>query len=310
MKSKLTKLISLAMALTLVASLAACGTNNEEETTTGADVTTEAVAGETSAEETVAGETEAESTEVATEIVTDKDGNTQVVTEKPADKPAKPGDKTTKPADKPATPGAPSIAKPANAAEGVKLYNDALGKISSTKATINRKLTKGYLVELKKNLDDLGDVSGEFAKGSGPINSKLSALNAGDVASFSVSENGANYVMTFNLKTKSGSAPSLKHGMGGYMYFLDVNEIMGVVSSIGNTVSGGKIKITMQPDKSSIELTGGKLVVTVNKTTGKMSSANLHFTENINGKCKTNLTGPIAVSAQLTGVGDVKYTLG
>lgn len=74
------KLLAILMALAMLLSFAACGGNEEEETTAPEKPTVEDVAGE---EETVGGEeTEGEAeTEVITEVVTDEEGNTEIVTE-------------------------------------------------------------------------------------------------------------------------------------------------------------------------------------------------------------------------------------
>ena len=111
--------------------------------------------------------------------------------------------------------------------------------------------------------------------------------------------------MTFTLKTVNGGA-ELTHGKGGYMYFLTMDEINTVVKDIGNSIQEG-FKIEIRKNKSSISLQGGKLVVTVDKTTGKMSSAVLDFTEVIDGNCKA--LGFMTVDADLIGVGKVTYTL-
>lgn len=283
MRKNLAKLIALMMALVLVFSFAACGGDKDEQpsdTTNEAVVNTEdtAAPGET-------GDTAA------------SDGTSDT---------AAPGeskqDDTTKKTDTD-TPSTGGVTVPATKEDAVKLYNDALKKVSSTSAKIDRKLTKTD--SSVGDLNNLGPVSEKFAAGSGSINSKLSSLSASDVQNYSKSESGNNIVMTFTLKTVNGGA-ELAHGKGGYMYFLTMDEINTVVKDIGNSIQEG-FKIEIRKDKSSISLQGGKLVVTVDKTTGKMSSAVLDFTEVIDGNCKA--LGFMTVDADLIGVGKVTYTL-
>lgn len=283
MKKNLAKLIALMMALVLVFSFAACGGNEDEPSTAPAD-------------------TEVVGTEDA--VTPDETGDTA---NSEADSNA--GDSQA-PADSKNDDKAPEggVAKPADKAAGVKLYNDALGKVSGTKTYVDRKLTKADATMIG-DLNSLGPVSESFAKGSGNVNVKLSALNAGDVTNYSISENGNNYVMTFTLGTKKGGT-DLKHGQAGYMYFLTMDEIATVVNQIGKQIGGDAFNIDMYKDKSSISLQGGKLVVTVDKTTGKMSTAVLSFTEVIDGKCRAKV-GPLPanITADLVGQGTVTFTL-
>lgn len=300
MKSKLTKLISLAMALTLVASLAACGTNNEEETTTGADATTEAVAGETSAEETAAGETEAESTEVATEIVTDKDGNTQVVTEKPADKPAKPGDKTTKPADKPATPGASDEKLPTDKAALIAMFNAKTFK----SAKMSRTLTSGKISAVRGTINlDLSNEQGvkdAFNKTNASIavgNTKLT-----NVASASASGTMKSGTITFTLPNVNRAvATSVKHGHNGYLYFIDLPEASKLANDILAALIGGSC--TVKGDKSYVDLTNGKIVATVKD--GKVVSAKYTFSEHVEAAATYMM---LPATANISGNGSVIYS--
>lgn len=290
MRKNLAKLIALMMALVLVFSFAACGGNDEEPTTTSADnevVTEDAgTPGET-------GDTSA----------SDETGDTAAPGETGDSK----QDDTTNKTDTD-TPAPGGVAAPSDKAAGVKLFNDALGKVSSTTTYVDRKLTKCDAT-IVGNLDKLGPVSETFAKGSGNVNVKLSSLSAGDVKDYSYTTSGNNYVMTFKLGTVNGST-NLKHGNGGYMYFLTMDEIATVVNQIGKQIGGDSFSIEMYKDQSSISLQGGTLTVTVDKTTGKMSKAVLTFKEVIDGKCKAKV-GPLPanITADLVGEGTVTFTL-
>lgn len=294
MRKNLAKIIALLMALVLVFSFAACGGDEEptETNTENAAVVDDSAA--VPGDDTDAtGDTTA-SEDAQTPDETSADGESK------AD--ANQGDSTS-------TGGA--IAKPTDKAAGVKLFNDALAKVSSTTTYVDRKLTKQNLT-IVGDLNSLGPVSETFAKGSGNVNVKLSSLSANDVSSYSISESGNNYVMTFKLNDLNGGkggSQNLKHGQGGYMYFLTMDEVSSVVNQIGKQIGGDSFEVNIKKADSEISLQGGQLVVTVDKTTGKMSKAVLDFTEVITGKCQTSLLGPITVTADLVGVGKVTFTL-
>ncbi len=293
MRKNLAKIIALLMALVLVFSFAACGGDEEPtETNTENGTVTEdaAVPGD---------DTDATGDTTASEDTSD---DAQTPSETSAD-----GESQDNANQGGSTSTSGAVSKPTDKAAGVKLFNDALAKVSSTTTYVDRKLTKQDLT-LIGDLNSLGPVSDSFAKGSGNVNVKLSSLSAGDVSSYSISESGNNYVMTFKLNTVSGGQ-DLKHGKGGYMYFLTMDEVATVVNQIGKQIGGDSFEVNIKKDKSTIQLQGGQLVVTVDKTTGKMSKAVLDFTEVITGKCQTSLLGPMTVTADLVGVGKVTFTL-
>lgn len=290
MRKNLAKLIALMMALVLVFSFAACGGNDEEPTTT-------------SAENEVITEDAATPGETGDTAASDETGDTAAPGE--TDNTAAPGE--TSKTDTPSTGG---VAVPNTKEEAVKLYNDALAKVSSTKGNVTRKLTKKDLT-IVGDLDKLtnGEASKQFAAGGGNLaGAKLSSLSASSVSNYSKTTSGNNIVMTFTLNTLSGGT-NLKHGNGGYMYFLTMDEIDSVVNQIGKSIGGDGFNVNIKKDKSSISLENGKLVVTVDKTTGKMSSAVLSFKEVIVGKCTTSLVPGLTLTADLVGEATVNYTL-
>lgn len=264
------KLLALLMAMVLVFSLAACGGNTEPT-----DAPTD--------EPTV--------TESATESAAPSESGTEASESDSSSQESE--SKTEGPA-----------AVPQNAADAVKFYNDALAKISSQSASVDRKLSSAFVKKgfINIDLNTVGDVFGEFAKGSGPVNAKLVALNAGDVTGYTPKDNGNTFTMQFKLKNAKGDMNS-KHGMGGYMYFLTLDEVAGVVKNIGDILSGGNITIKVYKDKSSFELQGGSFNVTVDKATGKITGATLSFTEAIIGKCNAPISGPLAIDADADIVG-------
>lgn len=290
MKSKLMKVLSLAMALALVASLAACGGNGGDETTIAPEDTT---VGEVTPG---AGETEAEvpsgeeaSTEEVTEIVTDKEGHTQVVevTQKPGATP-----------NTPATPNAPAAgkSKPSTTADMIKAYNDGLG---SMKSAVTRKLNSG-----KIDAGFLGTMDfGSNAEGQKVVNCtnngslKTSAvkLNASDVANATCAGTGNNYTITFTLKNHNNTMDKIKKGDGGYMYFVDLTEaqamIPGIIKASGVNLNASA---TIVADKSTISLSGGKYVVTV--ANGQVTKAVLTCNEKVAAKAKF---GPVSPTANI-----------
>lgn len=293
MRKNLAKLIALMMALVLVFSFAACGGDKDEQPS---DTTNEAVV---NTEDTVApGET-------GDTAASDGTSDTAAPGESKQD------DATNK--TDPDTPAPGGIVLPNNAASGVKLYNDALAKVSSTKATVNRDLNYARVEKgiIKIDLFSLGDVRGLFKKGGGNLSgAKLSALSAGDVADFSSKQVGNSYELKFTLKTVKCDQTA-KFGKGGYMYFITMDEIANIVKQIGDELSGGSIAIKVYKDKSSFNLEKGVFTVNIDKNTGKLTSATLSFTETIDGRCNAPISGPFAIDADaaVQGYGTVKYTL-
>lgn len=293
MRKNLAKLIALMMALVLVFSFAACGGDKDEQPS---DTTNEAVVN-----------TEDTATPGETGDTAASDGTSDT---------AAPGeskqDDTTNKTDTD-TPAPGGIVLPNNAASGVKLYNDALAKVSSTKATVNRDLNYARVEKgiIKIDLFSLGDVRGLFKKGGGNLSgAKLSALSAGDVADFSSKQVGNSYELKFTLKTVKCDQTA-KFGKGGYMYFITMDEIANIVKQIGDELSGGSIAIKVYKDKSSFNLEKGVFTVNIDKNTGKLTSATLSFTETIDGRCNAPISGPFAIDADaaVQGYGTVKYTL-
>lgn len=269
------KLLALLMAMVLVFSLAACGGNAEPT-----DAPTDEPSASESASETAAPSESAAPSENGTEASGETESNSN---------------------------GAP-VAVPQNQADAVKFYNDALAKVSSQSASVKRQIEKAKVLTF--DLDSFGPVSQTFAEGSGPVQAKLAALNAGDVASYTSKDNGNSFTMEFKLKNTSGDMNS-KHGKGGYMYFLTIDEVAGVVKEIGDMLSGGNLTIEVYKNKSTFELQNGVLSVTVAKDTGKITGATLSFKEVIVGKCKAPLGGggkfAIDATANITGGGTVTF---
>ncbi len=130
----------------------------------------------------------------------------------------------------------------------------------------------------------------------------LKGLSASDVASASCKENGNNYVFTISLKNKSGKDSSIKHGAGGYLYFAELSEIEKAVYDIGVVLGVKGIKVST----ANLTLSNGKLTVTSDKTSGKISKATLTLTEDVDATASYLFLKPAAkLSVNFT----VNYTV-
>lgn len=285
MKRTWTKILSVACVAALILSFSACKGGSSNDTTTTAPAVSDA---STSAPETTAA--------VAPTDVSGASTTAPV-----------PGGSTTAPVTVPG-----GITKPTNTAEAVALYNSAVSKISSTSAKISRTMdfAKLYLAGVPiVDIKAQGGVPEAFNLSNANLSgAKLTTLNSGDVSSFKVTESGDNYVLTFGLKDLKGDSTTTK-GKGGYMYFIDYNEAKTLVETIAKQITGGSIKIEVQPKGAVVNALGGSFNVTINKKTGKISKASISFKEHLEAKAQTNLAG-ISGIAKVDGHGTVNYTLG
>lgn len=255
MKKAMLKVLSLAMALTLVASLAACGGNSEEETTTGADTSTEAVV---TPDETVAGEEvpseDASAAEETTVIVTDAEGHTSVVTQAPA----KPGDKTTqapaKPGDNNKPTQAPAEKTSLNGQEALDVFN----KATVGKSKAGKRYTAVNIVKLPGGLDKLkGMIQGMLpsANDATPISKpENAALTMADVSSATAKKNGNNWDITINVKPGAASNAHAfcelpKAEIDSWLNKLSVKPVDGVKFNY----KAGTITATVTPDGNLVK---------------------------------------------------------
>lgn len=207
-----------------------------------------------------------------------------------------------------ATIPAGGIQKPASAAQAVQVYNDAVAKISKTSGKYSRTMDACKILFIDLMSTD-PRVPEKFNQSNATLSgAKLSKLSAGDVSSYSVSESGDNYVITFKLKDIKGNH-TLGKGSGGYMYFIDFNEAKGLVTSIADTLTGGSMEIKVSTDKSVVNVSGGSFTATINKKTGKMSKATLSFKQHLEAKATVKSLG-ISGVAKVDGHGSVTYTVG
>lgn len=197
------------------------------------------------------------------------------------------------------------ISKPTDTASAVRLYNDAVAKKGTVSATVSREMLGGNVAvfEIATLAPTAAD---QFRLTNAPLEgADLYAIDAGSVAGTDVQEVGDNYVITFTLNDTILNNSSA-HGEGGFMYFLDVPVISETINLIGRSIMNDpNYDFTVKEDKVEISATEGRLVVTINKNTGNLSSAEVAFTEDI----KVPLSKPIPGTAKVQCKGSAKYTV-
>lgn len=198
------------------------------------------------------------------------------------------------------------IAKPGSPAEAVKLYNDAIAKKGAVTATITRSLSevKAAGIDVLKMVPQVPE---KFDLNDAPLEgADLVALDAGSVAGMKCTESGDNYVIEFTLNALE-TGKEVKVGDGGYMYLLDYATIEKTVLDVGHGIDPN---FTLEiKNLKSLTIDGGKLSVTINKTTGNISAASITFNEKISATVVTSATGSFPVPANIVGGGTVKYTV-
>lgn len=299
MKTTLTKLISLLAAAALVLSLAACGGGDDADTT-AAQSNTQADAGETVAPAGDESTQTEESTAEAGASETGVSGDNAATTD------SSNTTNTTK-TDNQQKPDNSASKAPSGVNEIVSYYNAAVKKISKVSGTTSRNLTSGrasdipsfivkagYLDLTEKDTKSVIDQKNAALSAS---RGKLQALSAADVSSATCKESGDQYVLTFSLKKQSGTDDNIKLGAGGYMYFADLEDIKSAVIAVGGVLGvPGKLSVKT----AAITLSNGKLVVTANKSTGKISKATLTLKEDISATASYIVKIPVTLGATIT----------
>lgn len=284
MKTTLTKLISLLAAAALVLSLAACGGGDDADTT-AAQSNTQADAGETVAPAGDESTQTEESTAEAGASETGVSGDNAATTD------SSNTTNTTK-TDNQQKPDNSASKVPSGVNEIVSYYNAAVKKISKASASYTRKITSGSVSVVNLNLIDqkYADVINRNNVKLSGSDASLKALSASDVSGAACTESGNNYTITISLKTKTGTDGAIKSGAGGYLYFAELAEISSTVGDVGKVL--GVSGITVETAK--ITLSNGKLTVTADKTSGKISKATLTFTESVDATAKYLFMKPAA----------------
>ncbi len=266
------KLSALLMAIIMLLTFAACGTNgNEEETTTNPEITTEApVNGEEGVtEEAIEGEEEV--TEVVTndegEAVTDKDGD--VVTEKVTEKEEKTTDKKPEKTTKKDTSDDPASW---SKAEIITYASKALDKVKSEKAGY----TKHAFMEVKGDVEGLpqwlvsifqNDKTTKMEKGAGNKDDFPAAgfdwsckLRPQDVDSATIKVSGTTYEIMIKLGTEKNPAKGTASAYG---------RAVSVIDAAGAA--------NMVPGLNSVDMTyhDGYIHAKIDSTTGNITYAQI-----------------------------------
>ncbi len=261
------KLLAILMAMAMLFSFAACGSNDEEETTIP-EITTEApVNAEEVTEEAIEGE---EETEVITEVVTDEEGNTEIVTEvvtKEEKTTSKKEEAKTEATTKKATSSVPQTK-----AEIIDYCAKALDKVKSEKAGY----TKHSFMEVKGDVEGLPswlvsifqkDQTTKMEKGEDNKDDFPAAgfewsckLRPQDVADATIKVNGTTYEIMIKLGTEK-------------------NPAKGTASSYGRAVSviDAAGASSMVPGLNSVDMTyhDGYIHAKIDSTTGRVTYAQI-----------------------------------
>lgn len=270
------KLSALLMAIIMLLTFAACGTNgSKEETTTNPEITTEApVNGEEGVtEEAIEGEEEV--TEVVTddegEAVTDKDGD--VVTEKVTEKEEKTTDKKNDKKPEKTTNKDTSV-DPASwsKAEIITYASKALDKVKSEKAGY----TKHAFMEVKGDVEGLpqwlvsifqNDKTTKMEKGDGNKDDFPAAgfdwsckLRPQDVQSATIKVSGTTYEIMIKLGTEKNPAKGTASAYG---------RAVSVIDAAGAA--------SMVPGLNSVDMTyhDGYIHAKIDSTTGNITYAQI-----------------------------------
>lgn len=195
--------------------------------------------------------------------------------------------------------------RPTDTASAVQLYNNAIAKKGTVSATISREMLGGKVAVIE--IASIAPTAAEqFRLKDSPLpGADIYALDASSVANTSVQEVGENYVITFTLNDANLNLSST-YGDSGYMYYLDVAMIGETINNIGQSIMNDPTyDFTIKEDKVDISATNGKFVVTINKATGAISSAEISFMEDI----RVPLSKPIPGIAKVQCEGSAKFTI-
>ena len=276
------KLIALLLAAVLCLSFAACGGNNEPETTTEASV-----ADSTEAVDATEAPSEVESTEAASEVE-----STEAVSEE-----------ATEAVSEEATEEATEAAakKPETTAEIVEYFNTAVNKVKTDAKSVKQNHVTNYLAKsptvpggliggIYKGLGGDEWLDGMLVKNGQPsatytgadIDAKFpvegeswaSKLTAADVKSATCTEKDGVYTITIVTKA-DGKSDSVKHGQGHNPKAFNV-VLPGVVN---DNIPGAAQGII---GTATMDYPYGKAVITVDAATGNVKTAEYDIQWTIN----------------------------
>ncbi len=288
------KVLACLLAMTFAFLFVACGDKTE-----GNETTTDPSAVTTTDPNAVTTTTDPNATTVTTDpnATTTTDPNATTVTTDPnaPTTTTNPGDTTTQapnnnvtttqgttPAPNPGNNDPTKITVPTDTAGIIALYNSALGKTSMQRTAHKRTMTKVTAVakligvitliednELHNNKDVQQRANVNETK---TVASDLVALNANQVASATSSVSGNTATLTINLKRyEEGGAGSAQSGALGYVSTINEADVITLVKDVAFTL-GGEMVVAIDDIAVKIGLSDGKYVVTIDTTTGKITS--------------------------------------
>jgi len=283
MKKRVNRIAAFLLSVILLALLCACGPQTDEAGQ-GETETTSAVSGGTAAPTTgtqpaaagSANETETQETAVD-ETGTQKTNPGETQTQK-----ANPGETTTQKTGAPEPAGKTPLPRPETKELAAQMFNNAIGKVTKIDGTYSRTMDSAHGVGF--DLMSSFGVQEEFdLKDAKLPDLKLHPINPADLESVALRETETEYIVKGKLKDLTGDV-SVKHGDGGYMYFIDFTEAQELVAKIGDKLSGGTFEVKFKEKTMVMNITNGELEVVFDKYTGRLKSATLSFSERMSGK--------------------------
>ena len=262
------KLLAILMAMAMLLTFAACGSDGEEETTAAPEVTTAApVAGDEVTEEAIEGEEEKE-TEVVSEVVTNDEGETEIITELVTKE-----EKTTVKNEKPeSTTKKEASSVPQTKAEIIEYCAKALDRVKSEKAGY----TKNGFMEVKGDVQGLPSwLVSIFTKNETTTMAKGSD-NKGDFPA-------AGFEWSCKLRPQDVQSATIKVSGTTYEIMIKLgtekNPAKGTASSYGRAVSviDAAGAANMVPGLKSVDMTyhDGYIHAKIDSTTGNVTYAQI-----------------------------------
>lgn len=268
MRKATKKIIAGACAVVMMAScFAACSGNTEDNTTTAAPDSSSSVQAEESSSESQAASGESQA------------------------------------------PSSNGVTKPADKAAAVKVFNDAVAKTPVKKADMQRKWVSGKVKVVNLDLATVDkNIPTMFEEGSGALSgdaAKLKNLSANDVKSFTASETATDVKVTINLNDATLNSKATA-GTKGYQYFITYKDATQIAMTIGTKLGGEGFTLAFDEASVKLELSAGKIEVTIDKATGKFKSVKYTMAETVSGKVETSAL-PVKAPAEIKGTGTVTY---
>ena len=274
------KILAVLAALTMIISLAACGSKTSDETTTTEDTTSEVVSEEADTSEETTEATEAEDTEKSEESTEAEDTTTE-------DKTEKEDESTTKEEKEEET----TQAKPQSKEEIVAYFNEAINKVKPNSKSITivnvRNQPAGSVEGLPSTLNSLADsvissntgddkdskgvvlTSAADKKARFPVENETwsSKLTASDVKSASLTESNGKYTIKITTVADAKNE-NVVHGSGHAAKAFSV-----VMPAVINDNVPGAVKSMFSVGNAALSYPESTITVTVDAKTGNVETA-------------------------------------